>query len=389
MKNVQRALGKQLAKAATGFGALMLTGPRRSGKTTLLRRLYPQADYRLLEDPDVLGRVRADPRAFLDSLKLPAILDEIQNAPELMPYIRARIDAQPKQKGRWLLTGSQEAPLMKGVTESMAGRVVIFQMLPFSLAESPKVGMFKGGFPEVLARPSLAQDWFRSYLQTYLERDVRAVTAVRDLATFRQFMALLASRAGQTLNLSELAGPVGLSVPGIKQWLGILELTGQLILVQPYFENLGKRLVKAPKVYFTDTGLLCHLLGLRNEAELLRSPFLGPLFENFVASEIVKAQLNHGRQRQIYYFRDKLGQEVDFVVPTGAGKLALIEAKATRTVLPKMADPMLKFMKAAKRYQCQGWVVHRGAELEQAQGVAPGVKAVSVAGLGAQVLGLA
>ena len=163
----------------------------------------------------------------------------------------------------------------------------------------------------------------------------------------------------------------------------------QVCLVLPYFGNLVKRVVKAPTVYFTDTGLLCHLLGLRNESELARSPFFGPLFENVVAREIVKAQLNHGRKRQIDYFRDHFGQEVDFVVPTGAGKLALIEAKATRTVLPRMADPMLKFMKAAKRYQCLGWVVHRGAELEQAQGVAPGVKAVSVAGLGAQVLGLA
>jgi hypothetical protein len=282
-----RLLEERLLSASRGFGSVLLTGPRRSGKTTLLRRLFPKADYRLLEDPDILGQVRRDPRGFLESLRLPALLDEIQNAPELFSYIRSLIDAQPGKKGRWLLTGSQEAPLMKRVSESMAGRVAIFELLPFSTQEHDDVNEWRGGFPEVLARPKLADDWYRSYLRTYLERDVRAVAAIRDLAQFRQFLALVAARTAQTLNLTELAGPLGLSVPAVKQWLGILEVTGQVVIVPPYFENFGKRLVKAPKVHLLDTGMACHLLGLRSRAELERSVFLGAVFESFVASEIV------------------------------------------------------------------------------------------------------
>jgi predicted AAA+ superfamily ATPase len=216
----------------------------------------------LLEDPDELARAREDPRGFLESLRTPAILDEIQNIPELLRYVRTRIDAAPRRAGRYLLSGSQEAPLMRGVTESMAGRVAIFQLLPFSMQEHPDVSLLRGGFPEVLARPAQAQTWFRSYVQTYLERDVRAVTAVRDLATFRRFSSLLATRHGQVLNRSELAALLGVSVPTLSQWLSVLEITGQILLLPPFFENLGKRLIKSPKLYFLDSGLACHLLGI-------------------------------------------------------------------------------------------------------------------------------
>lgn len=388
MPFAHRLLEKRLAQAARGFGALLLTGPRRSGKTTLLKKLFPKADYRLLEDPDILGQVRRDPRGFLDSLRLPALLDEIQNAPELFSYIRSRIDAQPGLKGRWLLTGSQEAPLMKGVSESMAGRVAIFELLPFSTQEHAKVDEFRGGFPEVLARPALADDWHRSYLRTYLERDVRAIAAVRDLAQFRQFIALLAARTAQTLSLTDLAGPLGLSVTAVKQWLGILEVTGQVCLVQPWYENLGKRLVKAPKVYFTDSGLACHLLGLRSRAELERSPFLGPVFENFVASEIIKAQLHHGLRKELYFYRDRTGLEADFVVPLGGARLALIEAKATRTPGLGMTGSLAKIRTLFKGKDCRAWLVHRGPALKVFTGLSEGIQAVPVTSLAEKVLGL-
>src|SRR3990170_1082008 len=259
MRHIPRALERQILKAAKSFPAVVLTGPRRAGKTWLLRRLFPKASYFLLEAPDVVARLRADPQGFLDSVKTPAILDEVQNVPEVFAFVRARIDRQPRRAGQWLLTGSQEAPLMQGVTESMAGRAAVLYLLPFSTRETPKVSLLRGGYPEVVARPGGARLWFSSYLQTYLERDVRAVTAVKDLATFRRFLAVLASRHGQVLNRTDLAAPLGVSVPTITQWLAVLETTAQILIVPPFYENLGKRLIKSPKVYLADSGLACHL----------------------------------------------------------------------------------------------------------------------------------
>src|SRR6516225_2353461 len=200
---------------------------------------------------------------------------------------------------------------MRGITESMAGRAAILQLLPFSLLETKRVTLLYGGFPEVLARPKSRELWFTSYLQTYLERDVRAITNVRDLVTFRRFLALLATRHGQVLNKTDLAAPLGVSVPTITQWLSVLEITAQILIVPPFYENLGKRLIKSPKLYLADSGLACHLLGVASSAELAKSPFIGVLFEGFIAAEIVKSQANAGRRRELYHFRDEQGLEVD------------------------------------------------------------------------------
>lgn len=376
---VDRALTGELLSATRSFAAVILTGPRRAGKTTLLRRVFPNASYHLLQDPDTVARLRADPRTFLDEIRLPVILDEIQNVPEILNYVRARIDRAPRKTGQWLLTGSQEAPLMKGVTESMAGRAAILQLLPFSSAEHPKVSLLRGGFPEVLARPSAASLWFRSYIQTYLERDVRAISEIRDLTTFRRFLSLVASRCGQLLNRTDLAAPLGVSVPTISQWLNILETTGQIVLVPPFYENFGKRLVKSPKIYFIDSGLACHLLNIGSESELRRSTFLGPIFEGFLASEIIKRQINAGRRKEIYYFRDQQGLEVDFVVPTAARALMLIEAKASRTITPAMAESLVRLGKAVSRYAVTSLVVHFDTPGEPTlAAIRPGVRAVPV-----------
>lgn len=383
MRHVPRALEPVLARAARGFPAVVLTGPRRSGKTWLLRRLLPRASYRLFEDPDIVARFREDPQGFLDGLRLPAVLDEVQNVPELFNYVRSRIDRAPRRRGQWFLTGSQEAGLMRRVTESMAGRGAILQLLPLSAAETPKVSLLRGGFPEVLARPAAARLWFSSYLQTYLERDVRSISAVQDLALFRRFLALLATRHGRVLNRSDLAASLGLSVPAIGRWIDILEATGQVLVVQPWYENLGKRLIKAPKIYFTDSGLACHLLGIDTAAELEKSPFLGALFEGFVAAEIVKRQVNAGERRQLYYFRDQQGLEVDFVVPARGGGVHLVEAKAGRTVTPAVARPLERLAQAfrAKRTPAPPVlmsVVYRPSRAPgESTALAPGVRALS------------
>ncbi len=382
MKYLQRLIGPELLKAARNFPALILTGPRRAGKTTLLRRLFPGAESVLLEDPAVVDRVRADPNGFLDDLRLPVILDEIQNVPELFNHVRARIDARPRRFGQWLFTGSQEAPLMKGVTESMAGRAAIFRLLPLSLQENARVSVFRGGFPEVLARPSSADLWFSSYVQTYLERDVRAVSSIRNLATFRRFLALVASRCGGMLNKTDIAAPMGISVPTVTEWLSILEITGQIVLVPPYFENFGKRLVKSPKVYFVDSGLACHLLGIPSVHALRTSPFFGPIFEGFVAAEILKHRVNQGRAANLYYFRDERGLEVDFVVDCGNRRLALIEAKATRTPKPEMGRSLVSLAGSIKGHEINSCVVHDSSGPGgKPVALFPGVKAMSVDGL--------
>lgn len=379
MRHVERELRAQILRAAKAFPALVLTGPRRAGKTYLLRRLFPRAEYHLFEDPDQVARFRSDPQGFLDGVRPPAILDEIQNVPEVFEYVRTRVDRRPRRTGQWLLTGSQESGLMREVSESMAGRAAVLQLWPLSVRETDKVGLLRGGYPEALARPRTAGLWFASYVQTYLERDVRSISAVQDLATFRRFLALLATRHGQVLNKTDLAAPLGVSVPTLGRWLDILAATAQVLIVPPYFENLGKRLTKSPKVYLADSGLACHLLGIESEGELAKSPFLGALFEGFVAGEIVKAQVNAGRRRELYFFRDQQGLEVDFVVPIRGGGMRLIEAKAASTVTPDLARPMQSLARAwgKRRGRVEMLIVYRppsgGAP---SSALTPGVRAL-------------
>lgn len=384
MSYLPRELGPTLAAAARRFAAVFLTGPRRAGKTTLLRHLFPQASYHHLEDPDVVARLRSDPQGFLDSVRTPVILDEVQNVPEVFAHVRSRIDRAPRKAGQWLLTGSQEAPLMSRVTESMAGRAAVLQLLPLSARETPKVSLLRGGYPEAALRPKGANLWFSSYVQTYLERDVRAVTSVRDLATFRRFVALVATRHGQVLNRSALAAPLGVSVPTVSQWLGVLETTAQVLVVPPFYENLGKRLTKSPKVYIADSGLACHLLGIETPAELAKSPFRGALFEGFIAAEIAKFQAGRGARREIYHFRDEQGLEVDFVVPGRGGALSLVECKASRTVVPSMAAPLQRLAEAAKRRhrgaatKVEACVVHEAPDAgTTTTALAPGIRALA------------
>ena len=326
------------------------------------------------------ARASSDPRALIEELRVPVLFDEIWNVPDLLAYIRTRVDRKPRAMGQWLFTSSQEAPLMQGVSEWMAGRAAILQLLPFSLGETDRVSLLHGGYPDVVARPGGRGLWFSSYIQTYLERDVRAVTNVRDLATFRRFLAMLASRHGRVLNKTDLAAPLGVSVPTIGDWLHVLEITGQIMLVPPYYENFGKRLIKSPKVYLGDSGLACYLLGIATQAELDRSPFLGALFEGYVAAEILKSQANQGRRKELYHFRDQQGLEVDFLFPAGDGGLWMVECKASQTVQPAMAGPLVSLRRSMGEHgPVRMTVVHRASTTAPpSRGVAPGVEALDV-----------
>lgn len=380
MAQYTRSLVSHLEGAVKRWPAVVLTGPRRAGKTHLLRRCFPQATYRLLEDPDVVARVRADPHGFLDDLRGPVILDEIQNVPELFAHVRARIDGTTRRNGRWLITGSQDFALMHGVSESMSGRAAVFRLLPLSVRELGRWDLLRGGYPEVWLHPRHATQWFSSYVQTYLERDVRSVTAVRDLGTFRRFVALLATRCGQMLNKTDLAAPLGVSVPTITQWLSVLETTGLIVMVSPWYENLGKRIVKTPKVYWLDVGLLVHLLGFEDARALERSPLIGPVFESFVASELVKRAVGEGRSAELYWFRDHQGLEVDFVLPARNGEIELVEAKWTRTPTPPMARAMLELAPrfTASRVHCT--VIHpaKAGSGTDDVALAPGARAMTI-----------
>lgn len=267
---------------------------------------------------------------------------------------------------------------MQRVTESLAGRVAVLGLLPLSAAESPKVNLLHGGFPEVVLRPRDRSLWFESYLQTYLERDVRAVLNVRDLSTFRRFLTLLATRTGQLLNKADLAAPLGVSIPTIGEWIGVLEVTGQLFVVPPYFENLGKRLVKTPKVFLADSGLACHLLGITTMEDWERSPFKGALFEGWVASEIVKSQLNTGQRRELYFFRDHQGLEVDFLFRRGTETL-LVEAKASSTPLPRDAAHVAQLAERISGSATALVVYRRGRTRPVTEAILPGVRAVDIA----------
>ena len=368
MQYIPRNIEPHLHQCLSLFPAVVLTGPRRVGKTFMLRKVLPDASYVQLENPDTVLSVKADPRGFLDALTLPAIIDEIQEVPELFNYIRSRIDADPEAKGRWILTGSQEALLMQNVSESMAGRAAILRLSPFGLGESPKVTPFAGGYPEALTAGRHASIWYSSYLQTYLERDVRSILAVRDLMTFRRFLRLLATRHGQMLNKTDLAAPLGISVPTLTQWLNVLELSGIIYRVPPFYRNAGKRLVKTPKIYFADSGLLCHLLGIQSAADLRTSPFAGAVFEGFVISEVCKVQLAAGKEAEVYYFRDEQGLEVDLVLAPQAGRILLAECKSATTVTPSMAAPMRRLADSLVRegYEVTSHLIHTPGKSEWA-----------------------
>ncbi len=315
------------------YPIVSLSGPRQSGKTTLLRWQFPDLPYVSLEDPDERRFALNDPRRFLDNYPKGAILDEVQQVPELFSYLQTRVDADKNL--RFLLSGSQNFLLMEKVTQSLAGRVGLLNLLPFSLGEMPSVDlhtwMWKGGFPAIYDRETPPRLFFPNYLQTYLERDVRLLKNVGNLLDFERFMRLCAGRAGQLLNLSALASDAGVSVNTAKSWLAVLEASFAVFLLAPYHDNFNKRLIKMPKLYFYDTGLLAYLLNIEQPDQIGTHFAVGHIFENLVIAELAKQWLHVGERPQFYFFRDSNGNEVDLLAVSG-GKTFAMEIKYGKTL---------------------------------------------------------
>jgi len=374
---IARDVEPRLKMLAKQFPAIVLTGPRQSGKSTVCQKVFATLPYATLESPDVQAFALEDPRGFLKQFPKGAILDEIQNCPKLSSYLQELIDKDPVP-GRWILTGSHNLSVMES-GQSLAGRAAVPHLLPLSRnevttfenhPETLNETLLTGGYPRILDRQLRPSDWLSSYVATYLERDVRSLSNIGDLVTFQRFAQLCAGRISQLLNLSGLAGDCGVSSPTAKSWASVLEASFIAFRLPSYHGNVSKRLIKMPKLHFYDTGLACWLMGIRDAAQLDIHPLRGAIFEGWVVSEIVKQRFNRGEANGVYFFRDKSGLESDVLVQGRKG-LKLVEVKAGQTITSDWAANAHKIMEmfAKTKQAASAVVVYGGAERQERKGV--------------------
>ena len=380
---IERHLAPRLHRAIEQFPVVTLTGPRQSGKTTLARSALEGYEYVNLEAPDERRMARDDPRGFLARFGPRVIIDEAQHVPELFSYIQVLVD-QSSRPGQFVLTGSQNFLLLGGISQSLAGRCDVLHLLPFSRTEllstellpieqvagraprEPATAdnlhevLFTGGYPRIHDQGLDAQVWLGNYYQTYIERDVRSIINVGDLETFGRFMGLCAGRAGQLLNLSALANDCGVSHATARRWLSVLQAGFIVTLLQPHHRNFNKRLVKSPKLYFLDTGLLCYLLRIRAPDDLAWHASRGAVFESWVVSEAVKNYTHRGLRPDVYFWRDAAGHEIDLLLDAGAGALVPVEAKSGQTFHPDFVKELHWWQQTAGLTGAAGTVVYGG-----------------------------
>jgi len=375
---IERVLQAHLADLAGRYPVVTLTGPRQSGKTTLCRATFPDKPYVSLETPAQRDFALRDPVGFLRRFPEGAVLDEIQRASELPSYLQSIVDDDPRP-GRFILTGSQNLAVVQSVSQSLAGRTALLQLLPLALEElrrfeSAPTDLFDviwtGGYPRILDRHLPAAEWLGNYTAAYVERDVRQILNIGDLLAFQTFLRLSAGRVGQLLNLSSLGNDCGVTHMTAKSWLSVLEASFLLFRLRPFHRNLGKRLVKSPKLYFYDTGLLCHLLGIEKAAQLETHPLRGAIFENWVIAEIAKYWANRGRVPALFFYRDQRGTELDLVIEQAERWIA-VEIKSAATPASHFYDALDTFQALARdgglapHPRIEPLVVYGGAETQQ------------------------
>lgn len=351
---ISRHASPRILRLLDGFPVLTITGPRQSGKTTLVRQLLPHKPYVSLEAPAQREFARTQPAEFLRQFPSGAVIDEAQNAPELFSEMQGVVDASPTM-GQFVLTGSHNLSLLSGVTQSLAGRTALVELLPLSIAELRDARLLepdyanhlvKGFYPALYSRPLEPYEWLNAYLVTYAERDARQLTAIQDLGAFQRFLKLTAARTGQLLNMQSLASDAGVSDKTAKQWLSILETCYLIHFVRPHFANFGKRLTKSPKIYMTDVGLAAALLGIHTAQQVQSHPLRGALFETMVVNEFLKSRANAGVREPLYFWRDNIGTEVDLILERGQD-IAAVEIKSGITVASDAFSNLQKWQKYA------------------------------------------
>ena len=360
---IERTLASKVTSLAQKFQVITLTGPRQSGKTTLVRATFPDLPYVSLEEPDIRQIALTDPRGFLSNYPNGVILDEIQNTPELFSYIQRIVDEN--RQIQFILTGSSNFLLMEKISQTLAGRTAVLHLLPFSLQELEPLAdsyenlIFKGQYPRIYDRTIPPPDFYPSYIQTYVDRDVRMIKNIGDINAFIQFTQLCAGRIGQPLNYASLANDAGISPNTAKSWLSILESSYILYRLQPYHRNFNKRLVKSPKLYFYDTGVACSLLGIREQEQVNLHYMKGSLFENLILNEFIKRSFNRGENRQPYYWQDNHGKEIDCLLVNGE-KVTAVEIKSGKTISTSYFENLNYWRSLAALPENQEYVVYGG-----------------------------
>ncbi len=365
---IRREIEPELITAANEYPVTTIFGPRQSGKTTLVKMVFPKHKYVSLEMPSDLVRAEEDPRAFLDELGEQAVLDEVQRAPFLLSYIQGIVD-QRQQEGAYILTGSHQPSLGAAVSQSLAGRTAILELLPFSPKEiaTYKRGystwelVLLGGYPRLYEKQLNHSRFFNSYIRTYIERDVRQLLAIRNASSFQKLLMLLAGRVGNIINYSSLCSDTGISSTTVKEWLSVMESSYVLFQLSPFYENIRKRVIKSPKIYFYDTGLVSHLLGIQTSSQLKRDPLRGAIFENAVILNIIKGIKTQGGYEQIFFFRDSNGNEVDLIIKSGRQFLP-IEIKSASTFNTEFLKGIKTFRKLLGEKCGPAFLLYNGEE---------------------------